>query len=67
MGDVVGLDENRPHYALLDLEGNAHVLPVALVDDWVEGRNFDLERDGPVMRAIIRQWQEFLEEPDSTA
>ncbi len=51
---VVDLDEQRPHYMVVGLDGNANVLPVQLVDNWVKGT---VPLDEPVVRAILDHWQ----------
>ena len=58
MNNVVDLDAQRPHIAVYTDDGNAHVVPVALVHKWIAG---ELEPEPAIRREIIREWLAVLE------
>lgn len=49
---VTELDSYRPHVAIHSGE-TAHVIPVSLIEDWIEGK---AELDVDVARAIMADW-----------
>lgn len=60
MGDVIDIEEAMPHFVFQVDNGNAHVLPVALVEDWATGRQeIPTDEDTQaVIRAILAEWLE---------
>lgn len=56
MGDVVALEDQRPHAMCLDpLTGNAHVLPVSLLEDYMKG---EAVLDEEILRAMVKYFIE---------
>ena len=58
MGDVISLDDHRPHIAMHGASGNSYVIPLQMFLDIIEG---DIEvTDFPdyedVMRTVLYQW-----------
>lgn len=67
-GDIVELDDYRPHFCIPTDDGNVHVVPVLLVENWVHKR-IDIADDPEtkaVLRAIIKEWLEFKIDEKST-
>jgi len=59
MSNVHHLDAYRPdpHIVFPDLEGNVHVIPVVLIEDWISGAvPFDPEAQ-LLLRSIINDWR----------
>lgn len=44
----------------MDLDGRMHVIPVALVDNWIGG---SVPFDDDVVKAILKDWQAFMVGP----
>ncbi len=63
MGTVTELDAHRPHICLPTLDGNAHVLPAALLEDIIVGRTpIDaLDDRDIIIRTIMANWLETLD------
>lgn len=61
---VVDIDDFRPHLTINTLDGNFHVVPVALVESWIIG---DIEPNKIIVRKIIQEWLDFVtkEKPDA--
>lgn len=57
---VIDMADHRPHFCLTGTDGNQHVLPVALVDDVIEGAQNAEALTSPVLLAIIREWRDFV-------
>ncbi len=59
-------DENSPHLVVKTHEGNAHVLPVALIEDLIEGSRkiADVDDGDAIMRAIFDEWMCFVKEDE---
>lgn len=59
---VTRLDDHRPHLCIPTPDGNAHVLPVSLIDDIIAGRRSidDIADRDQVMRAILSSWLDSL-------
>lgn len=49
---VSDIDNYRPHIALYG-DKDAHVLPVALIEDWIVGK---ADPEPEIYRLIIREW-----------
>ncbi len=51
-------DENSPHIRLTTHESNQHILPVALIEDFIEGRRkiTDVDDGDATIRAILDEW-----------
>lgn len=62
-GNVVELDEYRPHLVLSTLDGNAHCMPVSLIEDWITGRQRIVDADDweIVMRSVLKEWLQGLQ------
>lgn len=57
MGEVVSLDEHRPHLVITDRDnGNAHVVPVSLALDIAAGTQPLSTLPEGVWRTIMTQW-----------
>ena len=59
---VANLDDQRPHISMLTIDGNAHVIPCALIEKIISGdmlvsecEDFDI-----VVRSIFKEWYETL-------
>jgi len=52
---VAHIDDYRPH-VVIQTDDAVHVMPLALIDDWAEGRK---DPDPDCMRVIIREWLEW--------
>lgn len=50
---IVDIDDFRPHLTINTLDGNVHVVPVALVESWIIG---DIEPNKIIIRKIIQEW-----------
>jgi len=61
---VLRLDDHRPHLTIMTVDGNAHVLPVSLVRDWIEGRRPIVETDDweIIVRTICKEWLDGLKQ-----
>lgn len=58
MTKVAQMDDHRPHVGIPTPDGNAHVLPVSLLEDIAAGRRSidDLDDRDQIVRAIIGDW-----------
>lgn len=63
MFDTVELDDYRPHIALQTLDGNAHVIPVMMVDGIIEGR-IPISDNDLVIRSILSEWLRMVHATD---
>ena len=64
MGDVVELDNYRPHIMIVGISGNAHVIPESFFINVISGEQkiAALEHLDDLMPVIIHQWLERLKE-----
>ena len=51
------IDDRRPHLTVVAEDG-VHVLPVALVEDVIKGRQESSILTDPVVRRIVEEWLE---------
>lgn len=63
MGKVVDLSEYRPHISMSCPDGNVHIVPIALLDDIVDGNRSidDIEDRDQVIRAILADWLMYVD------
>ena len=62
MGTVHNLDDYREHVVLVDQVGNAHVVPLSLLEAVAKGETSlkDLGGWEVLVRVIIEEWIEFI-------
>lgn len=58
MTDVIHMDDYRPHVIIPDIDGNAHVFPVSLIEDIIQGRRStsDIEFWDKILPVILSEW-----------
>ncbi len=56
--------DNRPHLVIQTFEGDAHVVPVSLIEDWIEGRRKITDADDweNLIRSILDEWLTVVKE-----
>ncbi|HEK1767551.1 TPA: hypothetical protein SMR47_001470 [Pseudomonas putida] len=58
MGDVISLEDMRPH-VVVNAADAAHVIPVVLLEDVAKGLKPSAILTEPVIQRIIEEWLEF--------
>ncbi len=54
---VVVLDDFRAHFVINDINGDCHVVPEAVVQQWISGK---VRPPLKIVRAIIKEWADDL-------
>ena len=57
-------EESLPHIRITVPGDDEHVFPVALLEDWIEGRKEISPECLPIVRAIMKEWLENLPKDD---
>ena len=59
---IIHLNDKRPHYLIVTLSGDRHVIPASTIDKIIMGdmEITDLERYQQIIPAIIAQWSNMV-------
>jgi len=61
MNNIIELDDQRPHLTIITLDGNVHVVPVLLIENWIAGRVPIRDYDIPVIQTVLKEWLEKID------
>jgi len=64
MGDVVNLENYRPHFVVALLDGNVSVMPAALIERIIAGVTPVESLTDMEIRTILSEWLDLYEEGD---
>lgn len=67
MRKIIDLDEYRPHACIRTSDGNAHVIPMSVFENIINGklRLVDIDDWELISKAIIHDWYLCLMRPDT--
>jgi hypothetical protein len=65
MGDVTDIADHRPHAAIFTPDGNAHVIPLSLLQNIADGKASidDVADRDQVIRTIVAEWLRIIHGP----
>ena len=58
MNNITNISDQKPHLMIPDIKGNAHVIPISLIEDVISGNICitELEDYQIIIPTILKEW-----------